>query len=66
MTTDDRLHIGDFSFSSRLFAGTGRHRSNEELVSSVAASGAEVVTVAIRRLNLGNPARPTLLAPLAP
>ena len=66
MSTDDRLHIGDFSFSSRLFAGTGRHRSNDELVSSIAASGAEVVTVAIRRLNLDNPAEPTVLDLLDP
>ena len=66
MPTDDRLHIGDFSFSSRLLAGTGRHRSNDELVSSIAASGAEVVTVAIRRLNLDNPAEPTVLDLLDP
>ena len=66
MTTDDRLHIGDFSFSSRLLAGTGRHRSNDELVSSIAASGAEIVTVAIRRLNLDNPTEPTVLDVLDP
>ena len=66
MATDDRLHIGDFSFSSRLLAGTGRHRSNDELVASVAASGAEIVTVAIRRLNLDNPAEPTVLDLLDP
>ena len=66
MTTDDRLHIGDFSFSSRLLGGTGRHRSSEELVASIEASGAEVVTVAIRRLNLDNPSEPTILDLLDP
>ena len=35
--------------------GTGKHRSNTEMVESIAASGAEIVTVAIRRLNLDNP-----------
>jgi thiazole synthase len=36
--------------------GTGKHRSPEEMVASIEASGAEIVTVAIRRVNLGNPA----------
>ncbi|MEX2431136.1 MAG: thiazole synthase [Dehalococcoidia bacterium] len=58
---DDLLRIGDFTFTSRLFAGTGRHRSNEEMAASLEASGAEVVTVAIRRLNLDNPNEPTIL-----
>ncbi len=59
--TDDLLSIGDFTFTSRLIAGTGRHRSNEELVASLEASGAQAVTVAIRRLNLDNPNEPTIL-----
>ena len=59
--SDDLLHIGDFTFHSRLIAGTGRHRSNEQLVASLAASGAEAVTVAIRRLDLDNPNEPTIL-----
>ena len=59
--SDDLLHIGDFTFHSRLIAGTGRHRSNEQLVASLEASGAEAVTVAIRRLDLDNPNEPTIL-----
>ena len=59
--TDDLLRVGDFTFSSRLFTGTGRHRSSEELIASLDASGAEVVTVAIRRLDLNNPSEPTIL-----
>ncbi len=63
---DDLLHIGDFTFKSRLIAGTGRHRSNEQLAASLEASGAEVVTVAIRRLNLDNPSEPTILDVIDP
>lgn len=65
-TRGDSLRIGEFSFGSRLFAGTGRHRSDAELVASLEASGAEVVTVAIRRLNLDNPAEPTILDAVDP
>ena len=65
-TRNDPLRIGDFSFSSRLFAGTGRHRNDAELTASLEASGAEVVTVAIRRLNLDNPSEPTILDAVDP
>ena len=64
--TDDVLRIGEFTFRSRLIAGTGRHRSTAEMVASLEASGAEVVTVAIRRLNLDNPSEPTILDALDP
>ena len=63
---DDLLHIGEFTFRSRLIAGTGRHRSNEQLVASLDASGAEVVTVAIRRLDLDHPNEPTILDVIDP
>ncbi len=64
--TNDLLRVGDFTFTSRLFTGTGRHRANDELVASLDASGAEVVTVAIRRLDLGNPNEPTILDVIDP
>jgi len=51
---DDRLVIADQEFDSRLMVGTGRHRSNEEMVESIESSGAEIITVAIRRLDLDN------------
>ena len=41
--------------------GTGKHRSNTEMVEAIAASGAEIVTVAIRRLNLDNPKEKNIL-----
>lgn len=62
----DILKIGDFTFHSRLFTGTGRHRSNEQMVASLEASGTEVVTVAIRRLNLDQPNEPTILDVIDP
>lgn len=58
---DDPLIIADKRFRSRLMVGTGRHRSNEEMVASVEASGAEIITVAIRRLNLENPNEKNIL-----
>ena len=51
---NDPLVIGGKEFSSRLMIGTGRHRSNEEMVASIEASGTEIITVAIRRLDLDN------------
>ena len=59
--SEEQLRIGEWSFRSRLILGTGRHRSDEELVASLEASGAEVVTVAIRRLDLDTPGQRTIL-----
>ena len=49
------LTIAGKTFSSRLFLGTGKYASPEETVAALAASGTELVTVAIRRLDLDNP-----------
>ena len=46
------LNIGGRTFQSRLLVGTGKYRSNDEMLRAIAASGAEVVTVAVRRVNL--------------
>ena len=51
---DDPLVIAGKEFKSRLMGGTGRHRNMEEMVASIEAAGAEIVTVAIRRLDLDN------------
>jgi thiazole synthase len=48
----DKLRIGSYEFSSRLMVGTGKYESNEVMKAALAASGAEVVTVAVRRVNL--------------
>jgi len=46
------LTIAGREFHSRLLVGTGKYRSNDEMLRAIAASGAEVVTVAVRRVNL--------------
>ena len=49
---DQPLVIGGRSFRSRLLVGTGKYRSNSEMVQALEASGADVVTVAVRRVDL--------------
>lgn len=46
------LEIAGVPFRSRLMVGTGKYRTNDEMVRAIAASGAEVVTVAVRRVSL--------------
>src|SRR5213080_3270812 len=48
----DALVIAGRSFESRLIVGTGKYKSGQETARAIAASGAEVVTVAVRRVNL--------------
>jgi len=48
----DTVKIGRYTFKSRLMVGTGKYPSNEVMVKALEASGAEVVTVAVRRVNL--------------
>jgi thiazole synthase len=48
----ENLIIGGREFRSRLIIGTGKYRSNEEMVAAHEQSGAEMVTVAVRRVNL--------------
>ena len=50
----DPLIIADKQFNSRLIVGTGRHKSMKEMVESICASGTEIITVAIGRLDLDN------------
>jgi len=52
---DDPLVIGDRAFTSRLLLGTGKFPSNASLTAAVEASGAEIVTVALRRVDLDGP-----------
>jgi thiazole synthase len=49
---DTPLEIGGRAFRSRLMVGTGKYRSNDEMVRAIEASGAEIVTVAVRRVDL--------------
>src|SRR6185437_10954708 len=57
----DVLRIADREFRSRLFVGTGKYRSFHEMARCHAASGAEVVTVAVRRVNLTDSSKESLI-----
>ena len=57
----DTFRIADREFSSRLFVGTGKYRSNQEMKRCHEASGAEVVTVALRRVNLNDKSGESLM-----
>lgn len=60
-TNNDALIIAGKQFRSRLIVGTGKYRSMEEMREAIDASGAEMVTVAIRRLPLDQPDEPNLM-----
>ncbi|GAB1234535.1 thiazole synthase [Ferrigenium sp. UT5] len=64
---NDKLIIAGKSYSSRLLVGTGKYKDFDETRAALDASGAEIVTVAIRRTNLGqNPNEPSLLDSVPP
>lgn len=61
-SSDDSWELAGRRYRSRLLLGTGKYRSFEETAQAVAASGAEIVTVAVRRTNIGqDPKTPNLL-----
>ncbi len=57
----DTLKIANREFNSRLIIGTGKYRSNEEMVAAFERSGAEMITVAVRRVNITDRTQPSLL-----
>lgn len=63
---DTDLSIGGQVFRSRLMVGTGKYRSNAEMVAAIEASGAEVVTVAVRRVDLDRTKEAGVLYHLSP
>ena len=64
---DDPLVIAGVEYSSRLLVGTGKYRDMDETREATLASGAEIVTVAIRRTNIGqNQDEPNLLDVISP
>ncbi|MEI2416281.1 thiazole synthase [Orrella sp. JC864] len=67
MNSTDSLVIAGTAYSSRLLVGTGKYRDFDQTRAAIEASGAQIVTVAIRRTNLGqNPDEPNLLDYLPP
>lgn len=64
---NDLLHIGSRTFTSRLLVGTGKYTDLAQTGEAIAASGAEIVTVAIRRVNIGQKKdEPNLLDVISP
>lgn len=62
-----RLVVGGREFDSRLLVGTGKYKDLDETRRAIEASGAQIVTVAIRRTNIGqNPDEPNLLDVIPP
>ena len=57
----DSWIVAGRSFSSRLIVGTGKYKSFEENAAAVEASGAEIVTVAVRRVNISDRKQPLLM-----
>ena len=63
---EDNFVIGKKIFKSRLIVGTGKYKNFEETANSVKASGADIVTVAVRRVNILNKEEPVLMDYLDP
>ena len=63
----DTIQVGSYALKSRLLVGTGKYRDLDETVHAIEASGADIVTMAVRRTNLGqNPKEPNLLDVISP
>lgn len=56
----DTWQVAGRTFTSRLIVGTGKYKNFEQNAAAVAASGAEIVTVAVRRVNVSDPKAPML------
>ncbi|WP_019864487.1 sulfur carrier protein ThiS [Methylovulum miyakonense] len=64
---DDSFILAGKAYQSRLLVGTGKYKDLEETRLAIEASGAQIVTVAIRRTNIGqNPGEPNLLDVISP
>src|SRR5438309_3677257 len=57
----DAWTVAGRSFTSRLIVGTGKYRDFAQNAAAVEASGAEIVTVAVRRVNISDPKQPLLM-----
>ena len=63
---DDLFHLGGKTYRSRLIVGTGKYKDFSETKKAIEASGAEIVTVAVRRVNITDPHKENLLDFLDP
>ena len=61
MNKKDQFIVGKRKFSSRLIVGTGKYRNMSECAKAIKISGAEIVTVAVRRVNISDKSKPLLM-----
>ncbi|HBH35914.1 MAG TPA: thiazole synthase [Gammaproteobacteria bacterium] len=67
MNSNDTFTVAGRTFSSRLLVGTGKYKDMDETQQAIEASGAEIVTIAVRRTNMGqNSDEPNILEVLPP
>jgi thiazole synthase len=66
LPADKPFVVAGRTFSSRLIIGTGKYKSYEENARALEASGAQIVTVAVRRVNLSDPSQPKLIDAIDP
>jgi len=59
--TNDKLIIAGREFDSRLMVGTGKYADFNQMVQSIEASGAQIITVAVRRVNISDRSKESLL-----
>ena len=57
----DNLIVGNKKFNSRLIVGTGKYRNMTECAKAIKLSGADIVTVAVRKVNISNKNKPLLM-----
>ncbi len=65
-TSTDTFTVAGKVYHSRLLVGTGKYKDFEETARAIEASGAEIVTVAVRRVNLSDPSQPMLVDYVSP
>src|SRR5207244_13634928 len=63
---EDVLNLAGTSYRSRLIVGTGKYKDFQETKKAIEVSGAEIVTVAVRRVNITDPDKQNLLDYLNP
>ena len=67
MSAQDTFSVAGRTFVSRLLVGTGKYKDMDETRDAIAASGAEIITIAVRRTNIGqNSDEPNILEILPP
>ena len=58
---NDKLTVGKQKFNSRLIVGTGKYKNMSECAKAIKLSGANIVTVAVRRVNISDKKKPLLM-----